>query len=88
MFYVYILFSEKDRGLYIGFTTKLEERAKQHKNGEVISTRHRRPLRLIHFEAFLTKEDAKAREKYLKSGYGRQQLKSQLKQLFKKLDIR
>ena len=88
MFYVYILFSEKDKGLYIGLTKDLKKRFGQHETGQTKSTKNRRPLTLIHYECFLLKEDATAREEYLKSGYGRQQLKSQLKKLFEKLQVR
>lgn len=87
MFYVYILFSQKDTGLYIGLSKDLKQRMKQHAKGEVRSTEYRRPLLLIHYEAFLLKEDAAAREEYLKSGYGREQLKSQLKRFFKKFNV-
>jgi len=88
MFYVYILFSVKDKGLYIGFTVDLKKRFKQHQYGSVASTKYRRPLQLIHYESFILKEDARAREKYLKSGYGREQLKFQLKKLFSKLKVK
>jgi putative endonuclease len=87
MYYVYILHSKKDNGLYIGQTENLKFRFKQHNQGSVISTKNRRPLNLIHYESFLIKMDAVAREEYLKSGYGREQLKHQLKNLFKKLNI-
>lgn len=87
MFYVYILHSEKDSGLYIGYTTDLKRRLAEHQNGSSKSTRHRGSLSLIHYEAFQENVDARAREKYLKSGYGRQQLKSQLKKLFEKLKL-
>ena len=85
MYYVYILHSKKDTGLYIGQTEDLKNRVTQHTQGSVISTKNRRPLNLIHYESFLIKKDALSREEYLKSGYGRIQLKSQLKNLFKKL---
>jgi len=88
MFYVYVLYSVKDKGLYIGFTSDLKRRIIEHRNKSVRSTRSRLPIKLIYYEAFLILEDAKAREKYLKSGYGRTQLKSILKVLFKKLIIR
>ena len=74
-FYVYILFSGKDRRLYIGFTTNLKRRLRQHARGDTLSTKHRRPLKLIHYEYFINEGDAKAREKFLKSGYGRRQFK-------------
>lgn len=78
-FYVYTLLSLKDNKLYTGYTSNLRRRLRQHSLGEVISTRHRRPLNLIHAEIFINESDARAREIYLKSGYGRKQLKLALK---------
>jgi putative endonuclease len=78
-YYVYILFSLKDHHLYIGYTTNLKERLTTHASGKVTSTKDRRPLKLIHYEYFISTADAKAREKFLKSGFGRDQLKSALK---------
>jgi len=87
MYYIYILHSQKDRGLYIGLTEDLQRRIAEHKGGSVTSTRNRLPIKLIHYESFLIKQDAEAREKYLKSGYGRKQLKDSLKNLFKQFNI-
>lgn len=81
-YYVYLLFSYKDKGLYIGFTNNLKDRLVLHASGKVPSTRLRRQLKLIHYEYFINKEDAKAREEFLKSGYGRSQLKNILKRTF------
>ena len=78
-FYVYILFSFKDKGLYIGYTMDLKSRLTKHATGKVQSTTLRRPLRLIHYEYFINSADAKAREIFLKSGFGRSQLKQFLK---------
>ncbi len=78
-YYVYTLLSLKDGKFYTGFTTNLKNRLQEHAKGLVISTRHRRPLQLIHYEYFINKEDAKAREIFLKSGFGRNQLKQALK---------
>src|SRR5438309_1137346 len=78
-FYTYILYSLKDHGLYIGFTHALKTRLEKHANGEVTATQHRTPLKLIHYEYFINAKDAKAREEFLKSGHGRDQLKQILK---------
>lgn len=78
-YYVYILFSLKDKGLYIGFTTDLKKRLNQHAKSQVTATKLRTPFRLIHYEFFIDRKDAKAREEFLKSGYGRKQLKEALK---------
>ena len=79
MFYVYILFSKKDRKFYIGFTNNLKRRINEHFNGKVISTNKRKPLILAMYEAYSLKEDAKAREKFFKTTKGKVQLRKQLK---------
>jgi putative endonuclease len=69
MFYVYILKSSKDGKLYIGYSSNLKQRIKQHGNGEVKSTKHRRPFELVYYEAYRNEDDAKLREKsFKKSG--------------------
>ena len=78
-YYVYTLLSLKDNKFYCGFTTNLKNRLQQHARGEVKSTKDHRPLKLIHYEYFINEEDAKAREVFLKSGFGRNQLKQALK---------
>jgi len=78
-YFVYVLLSLKDLKFYVGFTENLEKRINEHIDGKVISTRRRRPLKLIHYEMYLTKDDALAREVFLKSGFGREQLKLSLK---------
>ena len=75
-FYVYVLFSLKDKGFYIGFTANLKSRIAIHTQGNVPATHTRLPIKLIHYEYFINEADAKAREEFLKSGYGRKQLKA------------
>ena len=53
MYYVYILKSEKDKKFYTGYTKNLKLRFEQHCNGKVGSTKNRRPLKLIYYEACL-----------------------------------
>ena len=79
MFYTYVLKSEKDTKLYIGWTENLRQRFTNHCNGLVVATRYRRPLSLIYYEACLRREDAIQREKKLKTGFGRAYLKRRLK---------
>ena len=78
-YYCYILYSLKDKGLYIGYTENLILRLTSHAKGHVASTKFRRPIRLIHYEYFINGKDAKMREKFLKSGFGREQLNLILK---------
>ncbi len=84
-YFVYVLFSEKDRKLYIGFTSDLEQRKRQHFNGEVISTFRRRPLKLIYFEAHLSKIAALRREAYFKTTSGKRTLRQMLKETLEEL---
>ena len=67
-------------GFYTGSTGNLRKRIEEHSNGGVPSTKSRRPLRLIYYEACLNKYDALRREKYLKTGKGKQYLRNRLKQ--------
>ncbi|UCB57260.1 MAG: GIY-YIG nuclease family protein [Candidatus Omnitrophota bacterium] len=79
MYYVYLLISTKDNNQYIGFTEDIDKRLKEHNAGKVVSTKNRRPLKLIYFEAYLDKRDAQGREQFLKSGAGKRFLRKQLK---------
>ena len=88
MYYVYILFSEKDKQLYTGFSPNLRSRFKAHTNGFVKATKYRRPLKLIHYEAYSKESDARRREKYLKGGNGREVLKVQLEEILKDLNYK
>jgi len=88
MFYVYILQSESDSGLYIGYSTNLRERLKQHREGKSFATSYRGPWRLIYYEAYREEADAVGREQYLKSGGGRRFLKTQLRHYFAKYPAR
>ena len=85
-YYVYILFSLHDGGFYIGYTTNLKLRLTAHAEGKVIATKFRRPLKLVFYEYFINEEDAKAREKFLKSGFGRKNWKEMLKRTIGNLD--
>lgn len=77
MYYVYILKSKIDGKFYTGFTGNLRNRIKDHDNGNVDSTKNRRPLELIYYEAYKEKSDALKREKFLKTTKGKLQLKKQ-----------
>lgn len=74
-FYTYTLYSLKDKKFYTGFTTDLKKRIRSHENGENTATKNRRPFKLIYFEFFINEYDARSHEKFLKSGFGRSQLR-------------
>ena len=79
MWYTYLLQSNKDERWYTGCTIDLRKRFKEHNNGLAPSTKGRGPFKLIYCEACINKDDAFAREKYLKSGMGKRYLKNRLK---------
>jgi len=85
-YFVYVLISLKDERFYVGFTADLVKRFQEHKTGTVSSTKYRRPLKLIHYEYFINKVDAKSREVFLKSGFGRDQLRQSLKRTLKEIE--
>ncbi len=79
VYYIYVLQSKKDGKFYTGFTKNLKLRFEQHNKGLVESTKDRRPLELIYYEACLDKNDATKREKYLKTYHGKMFLRGRLK---------
>jgi putative endonuclease len=80
MFYVYVLRSEKDKKFYVGYTNDLEQRILAHEAGKVYSTKRRRPIELIYYEACRQNRDALRREKYLKTTYGKRYIRNRLKE--------
>jgi putative endonuclease len=78
-YYTYILQSLKTGNWYTGYTGDLRERFKQHNSNQNVSTKKRGPFTLLYYEACLDIEDARARERFLKSGPGKKFLKNRLK---------
>jgi len=78
MHYTYVLFSGKDRRFYTGYSENLRERFRKHELGFVRPTAHRQPLKLVYYEACLSQEDARRRERFLKSGKGKRFLRNRL----------
>lgn len=81
-YYVYVLLSEKDNLFYTGYTSNIKGRIILHNEGKVVSTKNRRPLKLIYWEGCLNQQDATRREKYLKSGNGKIYLRNRLSHFF------
>jgi putative endonuclease len=79
MHYVYVLQSRKDLKLYIGYTEDVFDRLSSHNAGRVKSTKNRRPLVLVYYEAFLNKGDATKRESHLKTHQQRDLLRERIK---------
>ncbi|MCX5710090.1 MAG: GIY-YIG nuclease family protein [Candidatus Omnitrophica bacterium] len=85
MYFVYVLQSEIDFKFYIGYTGDDPlSRLDKHNNGEVDSTKLRKPFKLIYYEAYINQKDALGREQFLKSGSGHRYLNKQLKNFLEK----
>jgi putative endonuclease len=78
MYYIYAIQSELRNYLYVGMTDNVERRVDQHNKGYEKTTRPYLPFRLIHTEKFATRSEARIREKYLKSGIGKEWLRSMM----------
>ncbi len=79
MFYVYILKSEKNQELYIGYTSDLKRRIKEHNQGLNFSTKRYIPWAIIYYEACIEESDARRREQYLKTTQGNRLIKRRIK---------
>ena len=85
MYTVYVLHSQKDKNLYIGFTTNLKNRLKDHNAGRNKSTKSRRPFSLIFYEVHLSKLDAQRRERYFKTAKGKITIKQVIRNSLKEV---
>jgi putative endonuclease len=79
--FIYILQSQKDKRLYVGMTKDLSHRLKQHNAGRVASTMRRLPFKLIYIEETSNRLEGRVREKYWKSGAGREKIQKMLADL-------
>ncbi|MFA7201629.1 MAG: GIY-YIG nuclease family protein [Candidatus Paceibacterota bacterium] len=75
MYFVYILKSEKDCGIYIGKTNNVSRRILEHNAGHTQSLKNRIPLTLLEYIECKTEEDARCLEKEYKKGYKREEIK-------------
>ena len=85
MYYVYVLLSGADGDFYTGSTGDLKHRVQEHSEGLVLTTRERRPLELVYYEACNSRKDACRREKYLKTSAGKRYLRNRLSEYLETL---
>lgn len=82
-YYVYVLQSiNRPAQLYVGYSSDLRKRIKEHNAGRTFSTKSYMPWQLIHFKGYKNKIDAQRRERYLKMSQGARLLKRMLKEFF------
>ena len=87
MYYVYILHLNNNQ-LYTGSTADLKRRYLEHKNGNVVSTKNRRPVKLIHYEGYFLQSDATRRERFLKTTEGKRLLRQQLRDVLQNINYK
>ncbi len=75
MFYTYVLRSQKNGWFYVGATDDVERRLLLHNQGKTKSTKGHIPWEVFFYEEFRTFDDALKRERYLKSGVGKEYIK-------------
>jgi putative endonuclease len=75
MFFVYVIRSIKDGRFYAGLTGNVPNRLREHNRGQTKSTKGYRPWILVFVEQYPTRKEARAREKFLKSGAGKEFIK-------------
>jgi putative endonuclease len=76
MIYVYVLRSQKADRFYVGMTSDLDRRIKEHNCGHTKSTRGFIPWIVFFSEECKDYEEGRKREKFLKSGVGKEFIKN------------
>ena len=76
MIIVYAISSLSKNYIYVGMTNDINRRLAEHNNGENKSTKAYRPFVLIYSKEFPDRFSARLKEKYLKSGIGKEFLKT------------
>lgn len=76
MYKIYAIKSEIDGRIYVGMAIDVERRVSEHNSGKTRSTKGYKPWKLIYVEVVGERIEARKREKYLKSGSGKEYLKS------------
>jgi putative endonuclease len=76
MYWVYAIKSQIDNRIYVGMTSNVDKRVAEHNSAKTRSTKAFVPWVLIYKESAESRSQARCREKYLKSGIGKEFLKS------------
>ncbi|MFI5195617.1 MAG: GIY-YIG nuclease family protein [Chitinophagales bacterium] len=78
MYYTYVIYSLSRTYIYVGITSDIKRRFAEHQNGKNKTTKPYRPYEILLVEEYSNRPDARVREKYLKSGVGKEFLKQLL----------
>jgi len=87
MYYTYVLYSTIAKKFYIGYTTNLQRRFKEHVGGKSHTTYRFPDLNLIFYEYFISKQDAIRRERYFKTTKGKKALKLMLRESLNLIEV-
>lgn len=86
MYSIYIIESQRDKRLYVGMSQNVKKRIKEHNTGYVFSTKGYRPWKLVYSELVGSRVGARIKEKYYKSGSGKEYIKNVILHRYNKLD--
>ena len=75
MYFVYAISSTTREYIYVGMTSNIEARIERHNKGYEKTTKPYRPFNIIYYEDLPNRVEARKREKYWKSGCGKEILK-------------
>ena len=78
MYCVYVIYSESVNKYYIGQTSNLTRRIEEHNTRNDRYTSNKGPWKLMYFEEFESRSEAMKREKFFKTGKGREYWKNKL----------
>jgi len=82
MYYVYVIWNKEAKKYYIGQTNDLEKRISQHNDPHntysKYTKRYQGLWKLIYYEEYAARKEAKTREKYLKNSRGREFIKNKI----------
>ena len=81
MYYVYVIYSDKIKRFYTGSTENLYKRLEHHNLGLNRWSRRGIPWGIVYFEKYETRNEVLKREKFLKSGKGRESIKARIAKL-------
>ena len=69
MYYLYFIESQKDKSYYVGITSNLTKRLDQHNRGKTRSTKSKRPFKLLYYEKYESRSEARKRELNIKRSW-------------------
>jgi putative endonuclease len=75
MYFVYAISSLKRNYIYVGLTNNIERRLSEHNTGKNKTTKPYSPFVIIYFEECSSRIEARIKEKYFKSGIGKEKLR-------------